>query len=356
VAKTSLDSNSPSKAASFDDQLTVLKEPLEEKPTVFKLDVGEPTVLKDDLEDKSTVFKTDVGEPTVLKDYSADAPTVLKVPSEEQPTVILPNKSLQKDNNSKLSVELTVDAGATRILPATPQMDEEQDDFKKQLKLWGKIAGVVCFCGLIFGYCMGQRNRSTVAAAAPTIDTFRTQKRDSSTITVAPILDTIVASTVAVAPTPITTSSTTPSVTPTIAKKPVPAKKTPAASSNAPEVTDDWLKPASAPVPAPAKQETPALSQPVVAKTEQKPILAPSLDNMSDFTGVINKHLNKTNCSNFSVSFIIKANGTVDEPQFMKGDKKCEPKIFAQIQSMPPLPIPKYEGKTAGFKYFFTKL
>ncbi|MEN9613233.1 MAG: hypothetical protein RLZZ628_4047 [Bacteroidota bacterium] len=369
VAKTLLEANSLPKAAPTAEPVTVLKESLEEKPTVFKPEVGEPTVLKDysadtptvlkeSLEEKPTVFKPEVGEPTVLKDYSADAPTVLKVPLEEQPTVILPNKSAQKADDSKLSSASTVDTGATRIGSATPKLDEEQDDFKKQLKLWGKIAGVVCLCGLIFGYCMGQRNRSTVATTALVTDTVRAQKVDSSTITVAPILDTIAASPVAVAPVPTTITPTTP-VTPTTAKKPVPAKKVPTASSSAPVVKDDWLKPASAPVPAPAKPAIPELPQPVVAKTEQKPILAPSLDNMSDFTGensVINKHLNKINCGNYSVSFLIRANGTVDEPKFMKGDKKCEQKILAQIQSMPKLPIPKYDGKIAEFKYFFTKL
>jgi serine/threonine protein kinase len=301
--------------------------------------------------------------PTVLKDSSAEIPTVLKDGSANTPTVVLPNKLLENNGYTKLLSEPTIDEGATQIMTSTPKMVEEQDDFKKQLKLWGKIAGIVCLCGLIFGYCMGQRNRSTAAAAAaPATDTTRVQKIDTSAVTIAPILDTIPTIADAVTLVPATTTALTPTATPTIVKKPVPVKgnKAPAASAKSPAATDDWLKPAPAPAstPAPAKPATPETTKVEPTKIEQKPVLASSLENMKDFTAegsVINTHLNKINCDNFTVSFMIRANGTVDDPQLVKGNKKCEAKILAQVQSMPKLTIPKYEGKPADFKYFFTK-
>ncbi|MEN9613549.1 MAG: hypothetical protein RLZZ628_4363 [Bacteroidota bacterium] len=117
---------------------------------------------------------------------------------------------------------------------------------------------------------------------------------------------------------------------------------------------------AQVPEPAtPVKPTTAETTQVELVKTEPaKPILASSLDNMSEFTGekgLIHKHLNKIDCNNFTVSFIIKATGMIADPQWVKGDEKCKEAALAQIRSMPQLKTPILDKKPADYKYFFSK-
>ncbi|MEY4933642.1 MAG: hypothetical protein RIS64_1 [Bacteroidota bacterium] len=83
-----------------------------------------------------------------------------------------------------------------------------------------------------------------------------------------------------------------------------------------------------------------------------------SLDNMYDFkgtNGLIFKHLSKINCNNYTVSFVIKADGTVEQPKLEKGDKNCEALLLNQIKTMPLLKKPIFNEKSVDYRYFFTK-
>jgi hypothetical protein len=83
-----------------------------------------------------------------------------------------------------------------------------------------------------------------------------------------------------------------------------------------------------------------------------------SLDSMYDFKGandLIYKHLAKINCNHYTVSFVIKTDGTVEQPILEKGDKNCEADLLNQIKTMPLLKKPIYDGKVVDYRYFFTK-
>jgi hypothetical protein len=80
-----------------------------------------------------------------------------------------------------------------------------------------------------------------------------------------------------------------------------------------------------------------------------------SLDNMYDFKSLISKHLSKMDCNNYTVSFVIKADGTIEEPKLEKGDKNCEESILSQIKTMPKLKKPIYDGRSVDYRYYFTK-
>ncbi|MEO0043611.1 MAG: hypothetical protein RL329_3059 [Bacteroidota bacterium] len=83
-----------------------------------------------------------------------------------------------------------------------------------------------------------------------------------------------------------------------------------------------------------------------------------TLDNMYDFkgdNGLIFKHLSKIDCKNYTVSFVIKVDGTVESPQWEMGDKNCEIMLLNQIKTMPLLKKPIYDGKAVDYRYFFTK-
>jgi serine/threonine protein kinase len=313
---------------------------LSEKPTVLKDHSDNPTVLKDNF-DIPTVLKDNFDKPTVLKD-NFDKPTVLKDNSADNPTVL-------KNNDAP-----------TRILPSTPKTVEPQGDLKKQLKLWGGIAATVCVFGAFFGYCNGQKNKKITEATTTVLDTMKIQQVETAQVTVATIPDTV-ATTVATAPTPapVTPSaSTTSTAKKTEKDKPKSSKSTPATTQSA-HNNSEW---AVAPAPAPAMPTKPATPETIKVepvKTEPaKPVLALSLDNLSDFTGekgLIYKHLNKIDCSNFTVSFIIKANGMIADPQWVKGDEKCKNAALAQVRSLPQLKTPIYDKKPADYKYFFAK-
>jgi hypothetical protein len=83
-----------------------------------------------------------------------------------------------------------------------------------------------------------------------------------------------------------------------------------------------------------------------------------ALDNLYDFkgdNGLIFKHLSTIDCKNYTVSFVIKADGTVESPQWERGDKNCEMALLNQIKTMPLLKKPIYDGKAVDYRYFFTK-
>jgi serine/threonine protein kinase len=341
-----------------------------DKPTVLKDSLDKPTVLKNPSgtsADKPTVLKnpsgTSADKPTVLKNpsgTSADKPTVLKNPSgtsADKPTVLKNPSGTSADKPTDLMNDLdkpTVLKNNSSISAAQP------DDFKKQLKLWGGIAAVVCLFGVIFGYCKGQKNKKIVEAVAPALDSANAQKFETALITVESLPDTTTAIAV-----PATTIAPTTASLPAAAAAKKPTKESPKPGKTATATTqptpvhpNEWTV-APAPDPTPVKPATPEIPKAEPAKTEpSKPVLAPSLDNMSDFTGengLIHKHLNKVKCDNFTVSFIIKANGMIAEPQLVKGDKKCENVVLAQIRSLPQLKTPLYDKKPADYKYFFTK-
>ncbi len=346
------------------DKPTILKDNSVEKPTVLKDDLDKPTVLKNDFDkptvlkgnsaDKPTVLKNDLDKPTVLKD-NFDKPTVLK-DNFEKPTVL-------KDNFGASAEQPTVlkdNDAPTRILPSTPKTVEQPDDFKKQLKLWGGIAGIVCLFGLIFGYCAGQRKgEKTAEASVPKMDTI-TQRIDTTQVTSATAPDTMPATAVTV-PTPSLATAPASPATPakkTEKEKPKSSKVTPATSQTSNHNSEWAVAPAPAPV-TPAKPTPVEITKVDPVKIEPaKPFVAPSLDNMSEFTGeksLIFKHLNKVDCNNFTVSFLIKANGMIADPQWVKGDEKCKNAALAQVRSMPQLKVPIFDKKPADYKYFFTK-
>jgi outer membrane biosynthesis protein TonB len=82
------------------------------------------------------------------------------------------------------------------------------------------------------------------------------------------------------------------------------------------------------------------------------------LDNAYDFkgdNGLISKHLSQLDCHNYTISFWIKADGTVENPKLEKGDKNCETALLNQVKTMPRLKKPISEGKPIDYRYFFTK-
>jgi serine/threonine protein kinase len=354
------------------DKPTVLKDNLgssTDNANIWKENFDKPTVLKDNFgtsAEKPTVLKENFDKPTVLKDNfgtSADKPTVLK-DNFDKPTVLKDNldkPTVLKDNFDKPTVLKDNDA-PTRILPATPKTVEQQDDLKKQVKLWGSIAAAVCLVGGIIGYCNGQKNKK-LAAVTTTVtvtDTTKTQPVETAQITTAPIPDTTAAIT-ATAPTSVPATpltSTTSTAKKTEKDKPKPSKPATATPQTAPHNSEWPVAPAPAPA-TPTKPVTPEPTHVEPVKTEPaKPVLASSLDNMSDFTGekgLIYKHLNKIDCNNFTVSFIIKANGMIADPQWVKGDEKCKNAALSQVRSMPQLKTPISDKKPADYKYFFTK-
>jgi hypothetical protein len=239
---------------------------------------------------------------------------------------------------------------------------EPQDDLKKQLKLWGSIAAMVCLFGAIFGYCKGQKNKKLVEVVPTVIDTTKIQIIEKEQITVASIPD-VIPATLPVVSNPVPTTTPTSTTTPAKkSEKDKPKSSKPASTtSQNPHNNSEWtVAPAAAPTPVtPTKPATLETTQVAPVKTEStKPILASSLDNMSDFTGekgLIHKHLNKIDCNNFTLSFVIKANGMIADPQWVKGDEKCKTAALSQVRSMPQLKTPIYDKKPADYKYFFTK-
>jgi hypothetical protein len=100
-----------------------------------------------------------------------------------------------------------------------------------------------------------------------------------------------------------------------------------------------------------AKKDTSASKMPIDGSSI-------SLDNMYDFkgaNGLIFKHLAEINCNHYTVSFVIKTDGTVEQPILEKGDKNCETDLLNQIKTMPILKKPIYDGKVVDYRYFFTK-
>ncbi|MEN9612881.1 MAG: hypothetical protein RLZZ628_3695 [Bacteroidota bacterium] len=92
--------------------------------------------------------------------------------------------------------------------------------------------------------------------------------------------------------------------------------------------------------------------------TTSKDLAMVTLDNMYDFEGdnsLISKHLSTISCNAFTVSFVIKTDGTVAEPKWEQGDKNCETAVLNQIKKMPLLKKPIYEGKIIDYRFTFIK-
>jgi hypothetical protein len=157
---------------------------------------------------------------------------------------------------------------------------------------------------------------------------------------------------------PPTVATTTPkvqTVTPKITKK---IHKIAPAPPSAPVATTDILKDAPIKVGSAVANDTIFRNRPNPDTSVSKEVVAVTLDNMYDFLGdnsLISKHLASISCNAFTVSFLIKADGTVVDPKWEQGDKNCEIDVFNQIKSMPILKKPIYDGKMVDYRFTFTK-
>jgi serine/threonine protein kinase len=332
------------------DKPTVLKDNSAAKPTVLKDDFDKATILKDNL-DKATILKNDLDKPTVLKDnfgISAEQPTVMKNDF-DQPTVL-------KEQDAP-----------TRILTPIPKTVEQPDDFKKQLKLWGGIAAVVCLFGVIFGYFVAQKRGGTITQTAPPILDTSAQKTETAQVTVPEILDTTA---VAVATTTIAPATTVAStVTPAKKTEKVPksTKSTNYANSAAQTLPDNSI--VTIPTSGPATPTKSTTTEPAVKvelpKTETKE-LASKIDNLDKFykTSLIkelqrlgtDKTLGIGKEKSWSMVFIIESNGSTKKDSERLYCDKCNEaeknKLSPYLkQSMEfGFPVPLQAGKPVAFK------
>jgi serine/threonine protein kinase len=94
------------------------------------------------------------------------------------------------------------------------------------------------------------------------------------------------------------------------------------------------------------------------------PLMSSTIENLKDFTenSWIQKNLSKISCGAFSVSFVIKANGMIADPQLLQCkdcNKGCSERIINAIKTLPQLktPMTLCNGKSVpcDFKFTFSK-
>jgi hypothetical protein len=192
----------------------------------------------------------------------------------------------------------------------------------------------------------------------PSISTAKSPMIAQQESTPPPIAKTPILPKTSVLTPPPTVATTVPKIqtsTPKIAKK--EPKKVPTPPS-APVATTHILKDTPIKVGATLPNDTLFQPHPRPDTTASKDIEMVILDNMYDFEGdnsLISKHLSTIPCNGFTVSFVIKTDGTVADPKWEQGDKNCETVVLNQIKKMPLLKKPIYEGKIIDYRFTFTK-